>query len=286
MLKVSRTEVADNYKLKISDKAPFSQGYNERINTIPEVDPILCYIRLPIYIGTMLTTTPYLLIRRPSPTTVEFTVTTRPPTTLPLRLALLALVPLRLVVGGFSLLFLWSIYLLSPYALPAPSQALDAPLLSPTTLLRALHNVALSPPGLLARRLAAATPLALLLPTAVVLLWASLRRVHKTESLLVLRGLGIQTSSSAGSYLAGTATRFIPTEKIRDVLVNEAFRGFEVRHYLVVVVEGEGELVVCHASGSCAAGVAVPDPPSRLARLSLAKETRQFSSFSSSSDDP
>ncbi|KAG7101890.1 Phosphatidylinositol N-acetylglucosaminyltransferase subunit like protein [Verticillium longisporum] len=192
----------------------------------------------------MLTTAPHLLIRRPSPTTAEFTVTTRPPTTLPLRLALLALVPLRLVVGGFSLLLLWSIYLLSPYALPAPSKAIDASLLSITTLLRALHNVALSPPGVLARRLAATTPLVLLLPTAVVLLWASLRRVHKTESLLVLRGLGIQTSSSSGSYLAGTATRFIPTEKIRDVLVNEAFRGFEVRHYLVVVVEGEGELVV------------------------------------------
>ena len=43
----------------------------------------------------------------------------------------------------------------------------------------------------------------------------------------------------------GTAsTRFIPTEKIQDILVNEAFRGFEVRYYLVVVVEGEDEVVV------------------------------------------
>lgn len=33
-------------------------------------------------------------------------------------------------------------------------------------------------------------------------------------------------------------------EKIQDVFVNEAFRGFEVRYLLVVVVEGEGELVV------------------------------------------
>lgn len=39
-------------------------------------------------------------------------------------------------------------------------------------------------------------------------------------------------------------TRFIPTEKIRDVLINEAFRGFEVRYYLVVVVEGEDDVVV------------------------------------------
>ncbi|KAM0276693.1 hypothetical protein ACHAQH_006461 [Verticillium albo-atrum] len=192
----------------------------------------------------MLATAPHLLIRRPSPTTAEFTVTTRPAETLPLRLALLALVPLRLLAGGTSLLLLWSIYLLSPYAAPAPSDNIDAPFLSTTTLLRALHDLALSGPGLFARRVAATTPLAVLLPFAILLLWASLRRVHKTESLLVLRGLGIQTSSSSGSYLSGTATRFIPTEKIRDVLVNEAFRGFEVRHYLVVVVEGEGELVV------------------------------------------
>ncbi|KAL2159985.1 hypothetical protein VTH06DRAFT_1640, partial [Thermothelomyces fergusii] len=39
-------------------------------------------------------------------------------------------------------------------------------------------------------------------------------------------------------------TRFIPTEKIRDVLINEAFRGFEVRYYLCVVVEDEEDVVV------------------------------------------
>ncbi|KAK6189236.1 pseudouridine synthase deg1, partial [Pestalotiopsis sp. IQ-011] len=63
-------------------------------------------------------------------------------------------------------------------------------------------------------------------------------------SLLVLRGLGIQTSSSGHTVLGGPATRFIPTEKIRDVLINEAFLGFEVRYYLAVVVEGEDEVVV------------------------------------------
>lgn len=59
-----------------------------------------------------------------------------------------------------------------------------------------------------------------------------------------MRGLGVQTSESAKSYFAGTATRFIPTEKIQDILVNEAFRGFEVRYFLIVVVEGEEDLVV------------------------------------------
>jgi phosphatidylinositol glycan class H protein len=42
----------------------------------------------------------------------------------------------------------------------------------------------------------------------------------------------------------GANTRFIPTEKIRDILVNEAFCGFGVRYYLVVVVEGEDDVVV------------------------------------------
>lgn len=64
----------------------------------------------------------------------------------------------------------------------------------------------------------------------------------------MLRGLGIQTrSSSRANLLLGAATsttRFIPTDKIRDVLVNEAFRGFEVRYYLVVVVDGEPDVVV------------------------------------------
>lgn len=76
------------------------------------------------------------------------------------------------------------------------------------------------------------------------MLYVLSRRAHASESLLVLRGLGVQTSESGGSYLGGTATRFIPTEKIQDVFVNEAFRGFEVRYYLVVVVEGEEEVVV------------------------------------------
>lgn len=60
----------------------------------------------------------------------------------------------------------------------------------------------------------------------------------------MLRGLGIQTSTSSETYLSSATTRFIPTEKIQDILVNEAFRGFEVRYYLVVVVEGEEEVVV------------------------------------------
>lgn len=60
----------------------------------------------------------------------------------------------------------------------------------------------------------------------------------------MLRGLGVQTTESPSTYLASPSTRFIPTEKIQDIFVNEAFIGFEVRYYLVVVVEGEEDVVI------------------------------------------
>jgi phosphatidylinositol N-acetylglucosaminyltransferase subunit H len=62
--------------------------------------------------------------------------------------------------------------------------------------------------------------------------------------LLVLRGLGIQTSTSAKSYLNTATSRFIPTELIQDIYIHEAFKGFEVKFYLAVVVQGEEEVVV------------------------------------------
>lgn len=64
------------------------------------------------------------------------------------------------------------------------------------------------------------------------------------ESLLTLRSLGIQTSTLSPSYLVPSNTRFIPTSQIRDIFIHEAFKGFEVRYYLAIVVEGEGEAVV------------------------------------------
>ena len=64
------------------------------------------------------------------------------------------------------------------------------------------------------------------------------------ESLLVIRGLGIQTSSSPATYLSKAATRFIPTTQIQDIVIHEAFKGFEVRFYLAALVEGEPNVVV------------------------------------------
>ena len=66
----------------------------------------------------------------------------------------------------------------------------------------------------------------------------------KEESLLVLRSLGIQTSTTSSTYLSTSTTRFIPTSQIQDIFIHEAFKGFEVRYYLAVVVKDEAEVVV------------------------------------------
>ncbi|PTB70018.1 hypothetical protein BBK36DRAFT_1111020 [Trichoderma citrinoviride] len=181
----------------------------------------------------MLTTAPRLRIRRPSPTTAEFTVTTLPPRTLPLRLLWLLLLALRVSLSLVALLILYARWLSPP-----------PPLLSLDRLVFALDAFQTTPAGTLLARIAASVSLPLLLPVAAAVFYALSLRVHREESLLVLRGLGVQTSESPATYLAGAATRFIPTEKIQDILVNEAFLGFEVRYYLVVVVEGEEDVVV------------------------------------------
>jgi hypothetical protein len=68
--------------------------------------------------------------------------------------------------------------------------------------------------------------------------------INAEESLLVIRGLGIQTSTSSATYLSKAATRFIPTTQIQDIVIHEAYKGFEVRFYLAVIVEGEPDVVV------------------------------------------
>ncbi|KAH7146425.1 GPI-GlcNAc transferase complex, PIG-H component-domain-containing protein [Dactylonectria macrodidyma] len=176
----------------------------------------------------MLSTSARLQTRRPSPTTAEFTVTTLRPLPAPLHTVLLVA---RLLLSLATALLLHARYALSPLADRAPA------------LLRAPAYLR-SPAGRAVASIAERVPVPVLLPAAAALLWLLSRRGYACESLLVMRGLGVQTSESSASYLATTATRFIPTEKIRDILVNEAFRGFEVRYYLVVVVDGEEDVVV------------------------------------------
>ncbi|RYP82110.1 hypothetical protein DL770_005674 [Monosporascus sp. CRB-9-2] len=200
----------------------------------------------------MLTTKPYLRIRRPSPTTAEFIVSTRPPLTPPLRIFLYLVYLIRLVAGLEILLLLYSTWTLSPYSQSSPSTnsssaitTASTPLLSLATLLDLLQAVQATALGRLNTRVATAAPAWVLAPGGLAALYLLLLRIHTEERLLVLRGLGIQTTTPGGATVLGRGTtRFIPTGKIRDVLINEAFRGFEVRHYLVVVVEGEDDVVV------------------------------------------
>ncbi len=77
------------------------------------------------------------------------------------------------------------------------------------------------------------------------------------ESLLVLRGLGVQTCSTSSTYLSAPTTRFIPTNMVQDVIIHEAFRGFEVRFYLAVIVEGEGEVIVVFPVSTMQYGIRV-----------------------------
>ncbi|OAL45586.1 hypothetical protein IQ07DRAFT_661668 [Pyrenochaeta sp. DS3sAY3a] len=83
-----------------------------------------------------------------------------------------------------------------------------------------------------------------LAPAALVLLTLVFRRGYTEESITLLRGLGVQTSTASSTYLLGPTTRFIPTTSIQDIFINEAFKGFEVRFYLAIVVEGEEEVLV------------------------------------------
>lgn len=62
--------------------------------------------------------------------------------------------------------------------------------------------------------------------------------------MLVIRGLGVQLSTSSSSSLSTPSTRFIPTAQIQDIFIHEAFRSYEVRFYLAIIVDGEKEAVV------------------------------------------
>ncbi len=280
----------------------------------------------------MLTTKPYLRTRRPSPTTAEFIVSTRPPLTRSLRILLGLVYLARFLASLGVLLILYSTWHLSPYSPasststttttitttgntntdiaaggggkdnspgtiatspPSSSSSSSSPttIITPALSLAALHHLlqtiqTSTSAGRLSARVAGAAPAWALAPACLCALYLLLATgIHTEERLLVLRGLGIQTSSSTGCGCCGccgggggvgwlataamglllpgtrtgeetgtemttaaaaatTTTRFIPTEKIRDVLIAEAFRGFEVRHYLVVVVDGEEDVVV------------------------------------------
>lgn len=83
-----------------------------------------------------------------------------------------------------------------------------------------------------------------LLALCSTITWLVFRRGYVEESLLVVRGLGVQTSTSSSSYLLTSSTRFISMTAIQDIFIHEAFIGFQVRYYLSIVVENEDKVVV------------------------------------------
>jgi phosphatidylinositol glycan class H protein len=215
----------------------------------------------------MLTTAPHLYIRRPSPTTAEFTVTTCPPLTVPLRLILLTLHLARIPLFLAAILVLYArfvepsqphhhhhhhdhYYYDDGYGYSTPIFPFELFLEGdiPQFLITLLQTAHHSRPGIFLSQLTAPLPDWAAAAASLAAAYAAVCfRLHRTESVLVLRGLGIQTCTIRGGKWGGcfgTQTRFIPTEQIRDVLINEAFRGFEVRYYLIVVVEGEEDVVV------------------------------------------
>jgi GPI-GlcNAc transferase complex, PIG-H component len=69
-----------------------------------------------------------------------------------------------------------------------------------------------------------------------------LRRMDIEESFLVVQSFGLQVSSSGWWYIFGSRSRFIPSSDVLDIIIHEAFIGFEVRYILVVVVKNQSKL--------------------------------------------
>lgn len=172
----------------------------------------------------MAVTANMLTVKRPTPTTVLYTVSTRTPqTTLQARIFAYLLVFVRFLVGGLVFAALFGE--LQLFLSSSIHWLLDASSILPE-----------------------ATTLPWRLTLYTILLALTLHRNYTSESLLVIRGLGVQTTASSSSYLWSGSTRFIPTAKVQDIWIHEAFRGFEVRYYLAVVVEGEEDVVVVFPS--------------------------------------
>ena len=199
-------------------------------------------------------TTKMLTTTRPTPTTVSYTVSTRSQRgTLTSRLTTLLTLTLRLTAVLLILhALLLEFQLLSTgtaYALPAWLSTQSLPLGGG----RHHHPPASeSGPGLGPGLKSAEIPLTLALPfpplirasAYALILWLAFRKGYTSESLLVIRGLGVQTATAGTSFLWGGSTRFIAASAVQDIFIHEAFRGFEVRFYLCIVVEGEEGVVV------------------------------------------
>ncbi|KAH8695430.1 putative phosphatidylinositol N-acetylglucosaminyltransferase [Talaromyces proteolyticus] len=173
----------------------------------------------------------HLSVRRPSPTTASFTVSNAPSRqTWPAMLAFGVEVLLKAL--GFI-----SVLLVNITKLRRSVFAEDCSWGIPTEWWS-------TKTGATACRVADHYPYSIVALASAVTLYLVWRKGYTEESLLVIRGLGIQTSTSSSTYWSSAATRFIPTTQIQDIVIHEAFKGFEVRFYLAIIVEGEGDVVV------------------------------------------
>ena len=188
-----------------------------------------------------------LQVLQPTSSTITYTVSTRSvPKTLPALVAYYAGILTRVLLGIASVLLLWMKWRVTQ------AQSLD---LSLGVLGHETERQLV--------KLAEACQWRYLVPSTLLILFLVFRRNYTgtsfavfsaspkpkliqiiEESLTVLRGLGVQTSTTSSTYLQTPTTRFIPTTSIQDVFIHEAFKGFEVRFFLMIVVEGEGEVVV------------------------------------------
>ncbi|ODM14938.1 hypothetical protein SI65_09690 [Aspergillus cristatus] len=173
----------------------------------------------------------YLKVRRPSPTTASFTVSNASQcTSTPAK----ALFHLQFLLRAFIFV---TVLAVCAARLRSSFFAEDGSWVRWTA-------VWASPFGELACRIADSYSPLVVTVVSVVAMYGVFRKGYTEESLLVIRGLGIQTSTSSNTYLSKATTRFIPTAEIQDIVIHEAFKGFEVRFYLAVIVEGERNVVV------------------------------------------
>ncbi|KAF2278999.1 uncharacterized protein EI97DRAFT_354873, partial [Westerdykella ornata] len=173
---------------------------------------------------------------RPTPSTVQYTVSTRTaPTTLPQWTRYYFFILLRIFLGVCALLALglkWAVH--AGYHSHAGWWKWICDTIFGAHKARVIQSVE-------------AAQWRYFIPCAVFVLYLVLRRGYTEEALLILPSLGLQTLTSSPTYfpfLSAPTTRFIPTPSIQDIFIHEAFRGFEVRFYLAVVVKGEPEVVV------------------------------------------
>ena len=174
-----------------------------------------------------------LTIKRLTSTTVQYTVSTRAPRkTIAAHIYSHGVILLRLIAG-----LLVTTSLLLEYRDSFPS-------IHNAAFSRLEDSIRASPWGQFASMSASNIDWIWRMLICAGVAWLVFRKGYMEESLLVIRGLGVQTSTSSPSYLWTGSTRFIPTSSIQDIFIHEAFKGFEVRFYLSIVIEGEEDVVV------------------------------------------